>query len=430
MDEREQKALVIAATSKIEKRGTETWIVPSQSQGGKYAVTITAEGKACTCPDFELRQLPCKHVMAVQYVLFREQTTEEKPDGTIATTTTEAKAVRVTYAQNWPAYNTAQTTEKEHFLRLLHDLVAKVPTPEQKGAGRRRLPLPDMLFAAGYKVYSGFSGRRFTTDLRSARDQGLTGHAPAFNTIFDVLRLEEVTPILHDLVTATARPLAAIETRFAVDSTGIGTQCFYRHYSAKYGHDREKREHVKLHALVGTRTNVIAACKVTDRENDHGDVSEFKPLVEEGAVNFNMLEISADLACSSVDNLELTERIGAVPYIPFKSNAVAVSRSKRRKPSATWARLYHYFQLNREEFLEHCHRRSNVETCFSMLKRCVGDTLRTRTRVAQINETLLMVVCHNIRVLIHEAHELGFTPMLDTFDCAAMPEPVRQLAAQ
>ena len=87
MDAREQKALVIAATSKIEKRGNETWIVPSQTKGGKYAVTITAEGKACTCPDFELRQEPCKHVMAVQYVLFREQTTEEKPDGTITTTT-------------------------------------------------------------------------------------------------------------------------------------------------------------------------------------------------------------------------------------------------------------------------------------------------------------------------------------------------------
>lgn len=412
MDERSQKALVIAATSKIEKRGSETWIVPSQSQGGKYAVTITAEGKACTCPDFELRQLPCKHVMAVQLVLFREQTTETKPDGTVTTTTVEAKAVRVTYAQNWPAYNAAQTTEKEHFLRLLHDLMAKVPTPEQKGAGRRRLPLSDMLFAAAYKTYGGFSGRRFSTDLRSARDQGLIDHAPAFNTVFDVLRLEEVTPILHELITATAKPLAAVETQFAVDSTGIGTQCFYRHYAAKYGQDREKRDFVKLHALVGTKTNIIAACKVTDRENDHGDVTEFKPLVENAAQNFDMREISADLAYSSVDNLELTERVGAVPYIPFKSNAVAVSRSHKRKPSATWTRLYHYFQLNREEFLIHYHRRSNIETVFSMLKRCIGDTLRTRGRISQVNEVLLMVLCHNIRVLIHEAHELGITPML------------------
>jgi transposase len=122
-----------------------------------------------------------------------------------------------------------------------------------------------------------------------------------------------------------------------------------------------------------------------------------------------------------VSNLDLTERIGATPYIPFKSNAKAVSRSKKRKPSPTWARLYHYFQLNREEFLEHYHRRSNVETVFSMMKRCIGDTLRSRTRVAQINEALLMVLCHNIRVLIHEMHELGISPALSTIgSCATL----------
>jgi SWIM zinc finger len=88
--------------------------VPSQSgdRKGHYAVTITKEGKFCTCPDFELRQKPCKHVYAVQYLLFRETTT----DGT-TTTVKETAAVRVTYVQNWPAYNQAQVTEKETFLK-------------------------------------------------------------------------------------------------------------------------------------------------------------------------------------------------------------------------------------------------------------------------------------------------------------------------
>jgi hypothetical protein len=210
LDERQQRGLVIAATSKITKRGNETWIVPSQSLNGKYAVTVAAEGKECTCPDFELRQQPCKHIFAVQYVLFREQVTETKPDGTTTTTTTEAAQVKVTYGQpDWHTYNEAQTTEKDHFCRLLHDLVSDVESLPQTGRGPKRVPLADAIFAAAYKVYSGFSGRRFMSDLRTARANGLIGRAPAYNTLFDVMQLEALTPILHDLITTTAKPLAA-----------------------------------------------------------------------------------------------------------------------------------------------------------------------------------------------------------------------------
>lgn len=38
------------------------------------------------------------------------------------------------------------------------------------------------------------------------------------------------------------------------------------------------------------------------------------------------------------------------------------------------------------------------------------DRLRSKTRTAQIHEALLMVLCHNIRCLIHEMHELGINP--------------------
>jgi transposase len=420
--ERQQRGLVIAATSNITKRGNETWIVPSQSLNGKYAVTITTEGKECTCPDFELRKQPCKHIYAVQYVLFREQVTETKPDGTITTTTTEAAQVRVTYKQNWPQYNAAQTAEKDHFCRLLHDLVADIPTPPQTGAGRRRLPLPDLIFAAAYKVYSGFSARRFMSDLRAAQEDGLIGTAPRYNTIFDVMQLEEVTPILHELVAASSKPLAAVETTFAVDSTGLGTERFYRHYSAKYGHEQISREYVKLHALVGTKTNVIAAAKITDRLGS--DYNEFDPLLQEGHKTFTIEEVSGDKAYSGRTNMDAADAVGAVPYIAFKRNAKATSPYAAK--SKTWMKLFHLFSYQREEFLAHYHRRSNAESTFSMVKRVIGDTLRSKTLVAQINEALLMIVCHNIRCLIHEAFELGLTPMLEQLSCPVIATAARQ----
>ena len=94
---------------------------------GRYTVTLTADGSRCTCPDHELRQKPCKYIYAVEFVMKRETA----PDGTV----TETRGVRVTYAQNWPAYNAAQTTEKEHFCRLLRDLCIGLPSPRRRGAG-------------------------------------------------------------------------------------------------------------------------------------------------------------------------------------------------------------------------------------------------------------------------------------------------------
>ena len=114
---RQQRGMMIAATTPI-ARVENQWLVPSQSSNALYAVIIDTDKPHCTCPDFELRDLPCKHIFAVEFV----QKRETAPDGTV----TETRAVRVTYAQNWPAYNAAQTTEKEHFCRLLHDLCAGI----------------------------------------------------------------------------------------------------------------------------------------------------------------------------------------------------------------------------------------------------------------------------------------------------------------
>lgn len=45
-----------------------------------------------------------------------------------------------------------------------------------------------------------------------------------------------------------------------------------------------------------------------------------------------------------------------------------------------------------------------------MIKAKFGDALRSKTRVAQMNEALLKVLCHNVCVVIQSMHELGITP--------------------
>ena len=56
------------------------------------------------------------------------------------------------------------------------------------------------------------------------------------------------------------------------------------------------------------------------------------------------------------------------------------------------------------------HKRSNVETTFHMIKSKFGDSLRSKTKTAQINEALCKVLCHNICCLIQSMFELNLKP--------------------
>jgi transposase len=396
MDARQQKGLEIAATLAIQPKGDAAWLVPSQTLVGRYTVKRTFDGLECSCPDFELRHSTCKHGYAVEFYLKRETTIS--PNG--ETTVTETRAARVTYPQNWHAYNAAQSAEKELFCHLLRDLCATVPEPE-RGMGRPSVPVSEALFSACFKVYSGMSARRFMSDLRDAQSNGFVSRAWHFNSVLKVIEDATVTPSLHKLITASAAPLRSVESALAVDSTGFGTQCFYRHYSAKYGHDQFSRNYVKLHALIGTKTNVIATASVTDR--DRNDYPEFAGLVEAGAKNFDMKEISADKAYSGRSNLAVVAAAGAEAFIPFRSNA------KDDVSSPLWSKLFHFYNYRIDEFLPYYHKRSNAESTFSMMKRVFTDTLRSKGFEAQTNEVLLLVIAHNIRTLVHSIFELGVT---------------------
>jgi len=122
---------------------------------------------------------------------------------------------------------------------------------------------------------------------------------------------------------------------------------------------------------------------------------------------FNIKELVADKAYTSRDNYNLANEIGAIAYLPFKSKDTDKTRG-----SITWHKMYHYFMLNRDEFLRHYHQRSNVETTFNMVKMKFGDKLKSKNWIAQQNELLCKLIAHNIVVLIHEMHELGINPNL------------------
>lgn len=393
MDERERRGSELAGAVDIRRDG-DTWVVPSVTGGKCYIVDL--EGQRCTCPDYEMRGVKCKHIYAVEYTLRRETA----PDGT----TTVTETVKVTYSRSWTHYNAAQSEEKTRFVALLADLCRGVKQPEQAN-GRPRLPLSDMVFATVLKVYVGFSSRRFTSDLRDAHTNGFIHSAPHFNSVNRYLADPQLTDTLKGLVTVSSLPLKSVETSFAVDSSGFSTSRFVRWYNKKYGRETDNREWIKVHLMCGVKTKIVTGVDVSGWTAH--DTNYFIPLVQATAEHFRLEEVSADKAYLSHKNLRAVELAGGTPFVPFKSNTVEPTED------SIWSKMYYYFMHERETFLEHYHRRSNVESAYSMIKGKFGDSLRSKSDVGQINEALAKVLCHNICVLIQSIHELGAEPTFD-----------------
>src|SRR5208337_3440923 len=115
--------------------------------------------------------------------------------------------------------------------------------------------------------------------------------------------------------------------------------------------------------------------------------------------------LAADKAYSSRDNLAAVAAIKANAYIPFRKDATG-----RAAGCALWNKMYHYFKMNQEEFMEHYHKRSNIESTNAAIKRKFGETLKSKNHVAQVNELLCKIIAYNLTVVIHEMYENGISP--------------------
>jgi len=378
--------------NQIKKVNDHSFKVKSQSGSGFYEVKETKSGMTCDCPDFVYRGGKCKHIQATRYYLEIEKDT---PQGTVT------EKVHLTYTQAWNAYNEAQKSEIHLFDELLKDLVKAIPEPEQT-MGRPRLSIHETLFCAIQKVYSQLSSRRAHGLFQNATERGQIEHTPDFNVPSKLFKNPEMTPILHELVTLSALPVAGLENDFSVDSTGFRTTTFNAYNGMKHG---QKKEHqwVKAHLCAGVKTNIVAAVAITD--SNGGDSPQFGPLVKKTAEGFTINEVSADMAYSSRLNLQLAANAGGKAYIPFKKSATG-----RAGGSALWKKMFHYFQLNRDDFMDHYHKRSNIEATNAAIKRKFGETLKSKNPVAQVNELLAKIIAYNLTVVIHEMYENGINP--------------------
>jgi transposase len=304
-------------------------------------------------------------------------------------------------ANYWSKYNRAKCNEKRMFYILLDELCAIIPEPVHH-IGRKPIPLRDLLFCACLKIYSNYSARKISSDMKHAADAGFVGRVPHFNSLLAFMNNSFTEEMLKRLITISAMPLKELETDFAMDSSGFG---MYQHnrwsitrWSKKGG--KGYRDFVKCHICVGTKTNVITAAEVTyGTLSDHDQLPN---LVKPTSANFDAKRYSADKAYCSKKNFQLIGSLEAFPFIPFKKNV-----KYRSKDAPMWNHMFVYFSENREKFKRFYHRRSNVESTFSMIKMRLGEYLKCKNFQGQKNEVLLKCLVHNICCLVQEIFESG-----------------------
>lgn len=401
MTPREERGLVIAAMVKL-SRTKDGWLVPSQTTASKSYIVDPVAGK-CTCLDHQEAGYKCKHIHAVEITIKREI----NEDGSI----TETKSITFTekrkYTQNWEAYNESQRVEKARFQVLLHELCQGIQEPPviKSKPGVKPHTLKDSVFAMVWKVYTGFSTRRSSTDPAEAHEKGYTSRLIPGAKVCQFHENAAFTPILQQLIVESSLPLRAVESQFAIDSSGFSGCRFDRWVVEKHGQPPvETRKHtwVKAHVCVGTKTQTVCAAVVL--EKDSADCPQFAGLTKTTAQGGKIGEMSADKAYLSAANVEAVCELGGLPFIMPKVNSTGGI-------GGLFEKMVHYFHYRRDDFLTHYHRRSCIESAFSMVKRKFGDSVRSKTDVAMRNEALCKLLAHNLVVLIHEQHELGIDPV-------------------
>ena len=410
---RQQRGLAIAALEPIEKCQAR-YRVPSQSKNAFYTVDLDGnEGPTCTCPDFGLRQQPCKHIYATQLALRREDIREceggEKDDDQQNMGRKQKRDYNK--GRDWRAYDGAQKNELKHFEILLRVLCDRIEQPHHPH-GRPTLSASDAVYCEVYKAYRQLSGRRVTTDLERLLERGLIDEAASHSALGRFMNYASTTSLLKYLVIISALPLASAETTFAIDGSGFDTQTYQQKYNPKKGREERIAKKIKAHVLCGTKTHVVTAAEVSI--GDQHDSPLLPLLLKTTMQNFDVKELCADRGYLSGPHHETAEEAGVRLFVPFKIDTAPAHGDD------AWSRAYKYFTYRHDEFRAHYHQRSQAETVFSMNKSKLGPAVKSRNQTAQFNELLCKFIHHNIYVLIQEAYELGIEAELEQWVTEAL----------
>ena len=177
---------------------------------------------------------------------------------------------------------------------------------------------------------------------------------------------------------------------------------FVRWFDEKHGRERSGKDWVKVHLTCGVKTGVVTAAAIYDR--DANDCPIMPELVRATAENFTIKEIERRQGLSVCRERGGRCRCGRDSV---HLSEVEHDRQSRRliRPNVP------LLPIPPRRVLAHYHKRSNVESVFSSIKRKFGDNVRSRSDTAKVNEALAKLVCNNLCAVIMSQCELGIEPV-------------------
>lgn len=212
-----------------------------------------------------------------------------------------------------------------------------------------------------------------------------------------------------ELLYATAENALKRKTqikRAAIDSTGLETGHISPYFLERRHHGKIPHRNTrltrwpKLAIIADTRTHVIlTALSTYGPSSDSGHFQRALDQLPEGVLIDTLL---ADAGYDSEKNHVLAnECYGIKTVIPPKIGCPGKSLPKgcyRRQMAV---------QFNQDAY----RHRQQVETVISMIKRNLGDSLRSRTEESRNSEMQLMTITHNLMILLFVLNELFYSMM-------------------
>ena len=143
------------------------------------------------------------------------------------------------------------------------------------------------------------------------------------------------------------------------------------------------------------RKQLIVSVKI--RRGPCDDGRDFRPVVMKAhAIKPIKLGLGDKGYDAEKNHVLLREELGAMSIIPARNEDVPVCRTKGRYRK----------EMKRGYSKKKYHQRSRVETIFSVIKRTMGDEIRSVKTVAQNNEMRTKIICYNATRIVDMASSL------------------------
>lgn len=300
-------------------------------------------------------------------------------------------------------------------MRVAYELARGALPRYSNKFSRHDFTLPQLFACLVVKEHQRKTYRGTEALLRDAehwcRDIGMR-KVPDHNTLcnaFHALNLRQRCGKLLDRLTrwfSIARQLGSV---IAIDSSIYDSRYRSRHYEQRCRHDatqhkssanqrrsRSAKRSPKLSISVCTRSHLILSGRA--RIGMGSDAPDFEPLLYDAWRRHPRLRtVLADAGYDSENN----HRLARCDMNVRSLIKTGIGRPSEKMPSGYYRRLMKK-RLKGSQKGKTYGQRAQAETVNSMLKRNLGDALRSRSPKARHAEQLLRILTHNIALLSDE----------------------------